>query len=357
MASVDDGGYDESSYDDTYEFAAADGDAEDDFLKELQTITAQFDQDGNLIEPAEDEDYDTAAGDQSFSTAGWDNSSKKESSKVTSGGAKGSKTTAVLTDDNLEQLVMSGTSAQVKPAASHTKAKFSSSSNSGSSGSNKAAVAAQIIAQAQAQLPGLAGNCKPRPDQCSTSAAYGTKAYCSYMLPHFSAKVCLGGCCISSGRCGSSSCISSGLGKDVGLMPCFGSNQLSNPLTDKCANLGCELYTPGCKNGKGSCVGRVVPLVGNTLLMHPIGRTLLGLPCLDMSMDPAPSLDRVPLRDGTLSRAGIYVGGPWKVCDCIDTSSVLSSPLDLLAKPDLTIPFLKPQVVIPVQLHMMPRGD
>jgi hypothetical protein len=259
---------------------------------------------------------------------------KKESSKVAPSGGSRASTEEITLD--LKRTV------QVKPAASQSSGKASSSSST-----------------EEVNSPQLAGNCRPRPDLCSTSAAYGTRAYCSYMVPHFSAKVCLGGCCVSSGRCGSSSCISSGLGKDVGLMPCFGSNQLSNPLTDKCANLGCALYTPGCKNNKGSCVGRVVPLAGNTLLMHPIGRTLLGLPCLDMTIDVAQSLDRVPLRDGTLSKPGVYVGGPWKVCDCSDTGDFSGNPLELLVKPDLSlVPFMKPQVVIPVQLHMMaPRGD
>ena len=160
---------------------------------------------------------------------------------------------------------------------------------------------------------------------CSEEASKGLGCCSLYQLSYGSGK-CLGKCCASEGKCSSDSCAANGLGKDVALMPCYGLNseaKLSLVLGKPCANLACKLHVPGCKDdkellgtgtgsGTGSCVGEVMSLAGGQQL-NPIGKQLLGYPCLSSMVGRALHGDmQQPVdEDGEPQE---YINGAWKVC-------------------------------------------
>jgi hypothetical protein len=170
---------------------------------------------------------------------------------------------------------------------------------------------------------------------CRQDAAEGSLGYCSYQPPYGSGK-CLGSCCVSRGKCSSTSCAANGLGKDVLLMSCYGKNQevkASLILGNPCANLGCKLHVPGCKddqqlvgtgsslgsgspgNSGGSCVGEIVSLAANPeQQLNPVGKQLLGYPCLSrLAEDDMQQPIESPIKPEE------YVYGAWKVCYSSDS--------------------------------------
>jgi hypothetical protein len=148
---------------------------------------------------------------------------------------------------------------------------------------------------------------------CSPDAASTSTAFCPVAGP-FKKATCLGGCCISSGKCVSSSCAISGLGREVSNTICYGLNPaMAIGASPNCRGLACKLSVPGCTSDLlgGSCVGTVVDLAGTATTKNPAGAKLVGAPCLDVT----PS-EKTLTKDGTLTKGGEYVAKLWSVCDC-----------------------------------------
>ena len=150
-------------------------------------------------------------------------------------------------------------------------------------------------------------------DMCSSEATATSAAHCPALSP-FAKSSCLGGCCVSSGKCASSSCAISGLGREVSNTICYGLNPgVAVGASPNCRGLACKLSIAGCTSDLlgGSCIGTVVDLSGDAAKANPAGARLLGYPCLDVT----PS-DKTLKADGTLSATGEYVAKLWSVCDC-----------------------------------------
>jgi hypothetical protein len=143
---------------------------------------------------------------------------------------------------------------------------------------------------------------------------------CSY-TPPFTTSSCWGGCCRSAGKCASSSCAISGLGRDVTSIICYGINAgLSIGGSNICNGLGCKLAVPGCITDTfgGNCVGKVVA-TGAVWSLDPVASKYLGYPCLDAT----PS--EITLNSkGQASEKGGYVAKLWTICDCMDQAATSS---------------------------------
>ncbi|GBF88056.1 hypothetical protein Rsub_00768 [Raphidocelis subcapitata] len=155
--------------------------------------------------------------------------------------------------------------------------------------------------------------CPPLPDMCAPGAESTSTAFCPVLAP-FTKATCLGGCCISSGKCTSSSCQISGLGKEVQNTICYGLNPaIAIGASAACRGLACKLAVPGCTSDLlgGSCVGTVVDLRGDAAGRNPGGAKYIGQPCLDVT----PS-DKTLTAEGGLTTKGEYVAKLWSICDC-----------------------------------------
>lgn len=159
--------------------------------------------------------------------------------------------------------------------------------------------------------PAAAG-CPALQEMCSAEASATSTSFCPVVAP-FKSSQCLGGCCFSSGKCTSSSCAISGLGKEAPNTICYGLNPaVAIGASPVCRGLACKLAVPGCTSDLlgGSCVGTVVDPTG-AAEKSPASAALVGMPCLDVT----PS-DKTLTKDGALSKSGEYVAKLWSVCDC-----------------------------------------
>jgi len=169
-----------------------------------------------------------------------------------------------------------------------------------------------------------AGACKPRLDMCNEKASMNAFTYCVWNAP-FSGSACRGGCCFSSGKCASSSCAISGMGRDVANMICYGANNgVGFGGNSNCAGLACKLATPGCTTDAfgGNCVGTVVPF-GSKDAISAESLKLIGAPCLDAT----PSDTTLDAAGAPASgEEGIYMGKLWTICDCTEGGTGLMEP-------------------------------
>jgi len=121
--------------------------------------------------------------------------------------------------------------------------------------------------------------CPPDLDKCNTTATAGS-TFCPAAAP-FVTNQCVGGCCVSAGKCRKGFCAQAGLGAEVMAadMLCWGTN--THPLNkfNKCRNLACKLAVPGCVSDllSGSCVGSVVALSND---LDNGAKQWVGYPCL-----------------------------------------------------------------------------
>jgi hypothetical protein len=172
--------------------------------------------------------------------------------------------------------------------------------------------------------------CAPKLDMCDETSL-GLLNTCRAARPFTSSK-CVGGCCISSGKCKYGNCFANGLGTDAGLA-CFGTNALPSPLAllgNRCGHLACKLAVPGCKTTflGGNCVGTVVALA-NASQLHPQGAQYVGHPCIE-------SLPTSPLAQIASKE---FIWANWKVCNCIDKAYTLPTfNLSSFHLPSLKIP-------------------
>jgi hypothetical protein len=170
---------------------------------------------------------------------------------------------------------------------------------------------------------------------CSQDATSSSTAYCPALAPYKKA-TCLGGCCASSGKCTSSSCAISGIGKEVSNTICYGLNPaIAIGASPNCRGLACKLSIPGCTSDLlgGSCLGTVVDLSGVAASFNPAGSALVGYPCLDVT----PS-DKTLTADGKLTLSGGYVAKLWSICDCQAPATIGNTniPVPRLGKLNLT---------------------
>lgn len=151
---------------------------------------------------------------------------------------------------------------------------------------------------------------------CNASeTSLAADAYCPATAP-LTRAACASGCCVSSGRCGSSACALAGLGGEVPNTVCYGLNRPGGVgFTAQCTNLGCKLAVPGCTTDLlgGSCVGTVTNLTAAAGAPGAPGAALLGYPCLDVTPSSA-ALTAVGA--DAAGAAGLYVKGLWTVCNC-----------------------------------------
>lgn len=174
--------------------------------------------------------------------------------------------------------------------------------------------------------PGPAAACSPRREMCDENSSMNQFSYCVWNKP-FTKSACRGGCCFSSGKCASSSCAISGMGRDVAALVCYGTNSgVGIGGSARCAALGCKLAVPGCTTDAfgGNCVGTVAVLPGREAALHDDAARYIGAPCLDA----APS-EYTLHADGSRAHngKGEYAGRLWSICDCA------ASPLDVLPSP------------------------
>uniref|UniRef100_A0A383VAQ1 Uncharacterized protein n=1 Tax=Tetradesmus obliquus TaxID=3088 RepID=A0A383VAQ1_TETOB len=124
------------------------------------------------------------------------------------------------------------------------------------------------------------------------------------------------------------SCTLSGLGKEVPLLSCFGTNLLPTAAAgaaeslSPCANLACKLAKEGCESsgafGVGSfCTGKVVSM-GATAKLHALGTSYLGYPCIELKDIKAGLLAGAAAAAaagpaGDYSAKGAFVAKSWKV--------------------------------------------
>lgn len=145
--------------------------------------------------------------------------------------------------------------------------------------------------------------CPEALDSCAPTVGVDSAAYCPIVSP-FSKRMCVGGCCASSGKCTSSSCTISGIGTEVPNVICYGINQAQTiGAAPSCLDLGCYLTVPGCTSNLlgGSCLGTVVDMSAGKLdNTNPAGAVLLGKPCLDVTVS-ASTLEA----DGTEVQVGL----------------------------------------------------
>lgn len=177
--------------------------------------------------------------------------------------------------------------------------------------------------------------CPSMLDMCSHDASSTSTAFCPALSP-FKKSTCLGGCCVSSGKCTSSSCAISGVGKEVPNTICYGLNPaIAIGASPNCRGLACKLAIPGCTSDLlgGSCLGTVVDLSGKAAEANPAGAALVGYPCLDVT----PS-DKTLDGDGKLSLSGPFVAKLWSICDCQAPMTVGSTniPIPRLGKLNMT---------------------
>lgn len=172
------------------------------------------------------------------------------------------------------------------------------------------------------------GACKPRVDMCNEKASMNAFTYCVWNAP-FSGPNCRGGCCFSSGKCASSSCAISGMGRDVPNMICYGVNSgVGFGGNSNCGGLACKLATPGCTTDAfgGNCVGTVVAF-GSKEAVHPESLKFVGAPCLDATPSDT-TLDRTGAPAS--GEEGVYMGKLWTVCDCAEGGTGLPEPASRL---------------------------
>lgn len=169
-----------------------------------------------------------------------------------------------------------------------------------------------------------AGACKPRLDMCNEKASMNAFTYCVWNAP-FSGSACRGGCCFSSGKCASSSCAISGMGRDVANMICYGANNgVGFGGNSNCAGLACKLATPGCTTDAfgGNCVGTVAPF-GPKDAISAESLKYIGAPCLDATPSDT-TLDAAGAQAS--GEEGIYMGKLWTICDCTEGGTGLPEP-------------------------------
>lgn len=141
----------------------------------------------------------------------------------------------------------------------------------------------EIMVTPEAPLPEPAQAAEPfcpmDTAKCDASATSGNTA-CSAVAP-FLAPQCVGGCCVSAGKCRKGFCSQAGLGAEVmtGHMLCWGTNGGMLNKFNKCRNMACKLAVPGCISDgiSGSCVGTVVALSND---VDPDAAKWAGYPCL-----------------------------------------------------------------------------
>ncbi|KAF8059416.1 hypothetical protein HT031_005221 [Scenedesmus sp. PABB004] len=159
-------------------------------------------------------------------------------------------------------------------------------------------------------------SCAPRRDMCNEGASMNQFSYCVWNAP-FTTSACKGGCCFSSGKCASSSCVISGVGRDVPGTICYGTNAGAGfGGAPECAGLACRLAVPGCTTDPfgGNCVGTVVALGGDAAAVHPSAARFLGAPCLDAT----PSSVTLGEDGRPAGLAGVFMSKLWTICDCSD---------------------------------------
>lgn len=159
--------------------------------------------------------------------------------------------------------------------------------------------------------------CPANANMCVEDATMIDLAYCPFMPPWTRSR-CVGGCCVSTGKCASSSCSISGLGRDVPDIICYGvNNGVAIGGSNVCAGLGCRLAAPGCTTDTfgGNCVGTVWPINGTATGLSSKAKKWLGYPCLDAT----PSSNTLTA-DGkpTTSATGVYMAKLWTICNCTD---------------------------------------
>ncbi|KAI8468273.1 MAG: hypothetical protein J3K34DRAFT_14122 [Monoraphidium minutum] len=202
--------------------------------------------------------------------------------------------------------------------------------------------------------------CAPQSEMCDASPSAGVLNSCRAVSP-FTKAQCVGGCCVSSGRCKFGSCFANGLGKEAPLS-CFGTNFLPNPLAllgNKCGHLACKLAVPGCKTAVmgGACVGTVVA-VQDAVKLHPLGAKYLGYPCVETT--PTAGLMNMPKKFDIGLPQHKYALASWKACDCAPSLGMpdLDAPGLAAAKPTLAslTSMSIPAIKLPdMKLPEMPR--
>ena len=186
---------------------------------------------------------------------------------------------------------------------------------------------------AAAPAAAAAATCPANLDLCDVTAADVAANACRAVAP-FGAPQCMGGCCISSGKCHYGSCAANGLGKDAPLN-CVGANGVHSALAmlgNKCAGLACKLAVPGCRTTLvgGSCAGTVVAVNAGEKL-HGQGAAYVGQPCVETT--PSGGLAPMPKLVDFGLPAREFVHATWKICDCAGAGDA--------PKPGLQLPGLK----------------
>eukprot|EP00882_Tetradesmus_deserticola_P014646 GHRQ01015583.1.p1 GENE.GHRQ01015583.1~~GHRQ01015583.1.p1 ORF type:complete len:358 (+),score=77.13 GHRQ01015583.1:256-1329(+) len=169
--------------------------------------------------------------------------------------------------------------------------------------------------------------CAPKPDMCNEEASMNSFSYCVWNEP-FGSPSCKGGCCFSSGKCASSSCVISGVGRDVADMICYGSNAgFGFGGSNMCAGLACKLAVPGCTTDAfgGNCVGTVVAF-GDQSAVTASSRKYIGAPCLDAT----PSDTTLDEQGNPAGISGVYMGKLWTICNCADTPGTPDTTAQML---------------------------
>ncbi|WIA36109.1 hypothetical protein OEZ86_007459 [Tetradesmus obliquus] len=169
--------------------------------------------------------------------------------------------------------------------------------------------------------------CAPKPEMCNEKASMNSFSYCVWNAP-FGRPSCKGGCCFSSGKCASSSCAISGVGRDVANMICYGTNAgFGFGGSNLCAGLACKLAVPGCTTDAfgGNCVGTVVAF-GDKSTLNPASQKYIGAPCLDAT----PSDTTLDEQGNPAGISGVYMGKLWTICDCAGNPGMLETPAHML---------------------------
>lgn len=230
---------------------------------------------------------------------------------------------------------LSPATAVSSPKPSAARPKPAAAASPALAASSPAAAAAAAASPSPAGVPAAAAACAPRPDMCSETEA-GLLNMCKAVSPFTSPK-CVGGCCVSSGRCRFGSCLANGLGLDVP-MACFGYNNIPKPFglaPGKCAYLACKLAVPGCKTPLlgGSCVGAVALAPGSDASkLSANSAQYIGRPCVETT--PTGGLVTLPSLGISNSE---YVLAGWKACDCADVQIL----------PKLNLTGLLPHITLP----------
>lgn len=154
------------------------------------------------------------------------------------------------------------------------------------------------------------GLCPADTTSCDASATSGD-AVCPAIAP-FTYNQCVGGCCISAGKCKNALCGANGLGSEVlaASTLCWGTNGGLTHKFNKCRNLACKLAVPGCVTDhiSGTCVGSVVALSND---VDPSSAEWVGYPCLQTVPGGLP-IDALGHSDVN----GAYTAKLWSICNC-----------------------------------------